>query len=203
MELAIAERLVCPHPHQETPLVVRADQVDGGELVRGVAGCPVCLVEWPIDRGALDIGNPARFERTGAAPDTAALAAFLSLMEPGLIVIADGVPVEAAGLLRDEFGARVIVLDATLPFRAAAVINGATRIPLAAGLAAGAAFLRAGRDDGFLESAVRVVRPGGRVVALNGVREPDAVRVIARDAHVWVGERESAAAPIPLRRRDA
>ena len=60
-------------------------------------------------------------------------------------------------------------------------------------LAVGAARAVAADDDGAirLESAARTTRVGGRVVAPARAAVPDGVRALARDEHVWVGEREA------------
>jgi hypothetical protein len=60
-------------------------------------------------------------------------------------------------------------------------------------LAVGAARAVAADDDGptRLESAARATRAGGRLVGPAHAPVPDDVRALARDEHVWVGEREA------------
>lgn len=67
MRLDLAERLRCPNPHVATPLVVVASQVDGRDLRRGFAGCPVCQLELRFEDGVAVFAP----EPTASAPDAA------------------------------------------------------------------------------------------------------------------------------------
>jgi hypothetical protein len=125
----------------------------------------------------------------------------LALTEPGMIIVADGIPADDMRVLTDGFAARVIALDAPGATRAAAVVTGAERVPLAEGVAAGALLFRTDRSEAFVESAVQAVRANGRVVAAAGVRESATIRVVARDAGVLVGERADREPPVRLQRR--
>ncbi|HET7457777.1 MAG TPA: hypothetical protein VFJ74_08985, partial [Gemmatimonadaceae bacterium] len=77
-------------------------------------------------------------------------------------------------------------------------------LPLAAGAARAVALDAATATAARLDAAVRVLAGGGRIVAPAAVTVPAGVRELARDAEVWVAEREAAVAresgPVPLRR---
>jgi len=202
VDLALVERLICPRAHAPAPLVVRADEVADGRLLRGVVGCAVCREEWPVAAGRLQFGA-ARAGNAADAPDAATIAALLALSEPGRIVVVDGAPAELIAALVNEFGAIVVALDAPLNARAHAGIDGAERVPLAPGAARAVLLLRSARGDDFVTSAVRALAPGGRMVGATAVNTPPDVRELARDERFWVGERERVTAPVPLRRAGA
>ena len=67
-------------------------------------------------------------------------------------------------------------------------------IPLATGAARAIAIDAGGAARAA--SAVRVTRARGRVLAPVVLPVPEGVRELARDAHLWVGEREPIASPI-------
>lgn len=203
MDLALVERLICPRAHEPAPLVVRADEVDAGRLVRGVVGCPVCREEWPVVDGRVEF-SAAPAGNSADARDAATIAALLALTEPGKLLIVDGASVVLTAALVSEFGAIVVALDAPRDSRASAVINGAERVPLAPAAANGVLLLRPSRSEAFVASAARALAPGGRMAGALAVNVPAGVRERARDDRMWVGERERAgSAPVPLRRAGA
>ena len=199
MDLALVERLICPRAHEPAPLVVRADDVVEGRLLRGAVGCPVCRDEWPVVDGRVQFGPVPAGDATDIS-DVATIAALLALTEPGTLVLVDGAPSALTAALVDEFGAMVVALDAPRDSRASAVMNGAERVPLAVGAARGVLLLRSSRDASFVASAARALAPGGRMIGAPGVLMPGDVRELARDERLWVGERERVTAPVPLRR---
>jgi len=89
VDLALVERLICPRPHQATPLVVRADEVVEGNLVRGVVGCPQCFAEWTVRGGVVEFGAIAEMFR--CSPQMLRQSpALLGLAEAGRLVLTDG-----------------------------------------------------------------------------------------------------------------
>lgn len=162
--------------------------MEAGRLVRGLVGCPVCHTEWAIEHGVLHLGSAV----TGAPSvnlDSATVAALLDLTEPDALVVVDGLSLETAAELATGFRARVVVLDdAALPW-AAAVIVGAERVPLGAGAAAGAVLARAHRSDPFIDSVIRAVREGGRVVGVGPFAARGDLVHLARDGTLWAAER--------------
>lgn len=171
-------------------------------MLRGVVGCPRCQLERAVQDGVVQFGAssaPAAID----SPDAATLAALLDLAEPGRLVLSDGAPASLVAALTDEFGAMVVALDAPPGVRAAAVLNGAESVPVAGGAARAVLLLRPARSDAFIASAARALAPGGRLAAAAAMAAPHDVRVMARDASLWVGERESVTAPVALRRAGA
>src|SRR5262245_7580308 len=104
MDLAVVQRLVCPEQHASTPLVVRADVAEHGRLQRGALGCPSCGKEWSVNGGIAAFG--ARRDLPDAPIDATAIAAFLGLTEPKLVVT-DGVPPTIVVALVREYAAGV------------------------------------------------------------------------------------------------
>jgi len=70
-------------------------------------------------------------------------------------------------------------------------------IPLAAGSALGVA-VDASFPPEIISSAVKVVRPGGRILAPTSMTPPAGAAILARDERFWVAEKP--AEMIPLRR---
>jgi hypothetical protein len=76
-------------------------------------------------------------------------------------------------------------------------VRAGARLPLAVGAARAVAVDDA--DAVRIASAALTTRTGGRLVAPAHALVPDGVRELARNEHVWVGERETASsAPVRL-----
>ena len=200
MDLAIAQRLTCPRPHATTTLVARVDELVGGRLFRGLLGCPECNGEWDVAGGVARFG-PCATHAAVDGPDAAAVGAFLGLTEPEGIVVVDGLDSQVADALSRDFGAVVVALDPVQAGSGSNVIVGAERVPLATASARGVVLLRAGRDAPFAASAVAALVPAGRMLATASLPVPPGVRELARDAHLWVAERERLGVPVSIRRR--
>lgn len=198
MDLAIVQRLVCPQAHARTPLVVRADTAMHGRLQHGVLGCPVCSAEWNVAEGIAAFGPRATIA-ANAVPDVTTLAALLGLTDAKLL-ITDGVPAQTVIALAREFAASVVAIDSDVSPESASVIDGASVVPLADGIAEGSALLRS-RDERFVASVVRSMAPEARLVATTTLAVPAGVREIARNDELWVAEREPDVVTVPLRRR--
>jgi hypothetical protein len=199
MELALAERLCCPREHGTTPLVVRADQVQGRQLLAGVAGCPTCVVEWPLQADVVAFGPRASLA-AATSPPAEALVAFLALTDPEARVWLDGVSADVVGALIAAAGPLALLADAEVPVPGALRIEGAPRVPFAAQSLDGAVLLRADRDAAMVDSVVRALRAGGRFVADDRIAVPGGIRELGRVATLWVGERVTAPTPVQLRR---
>ena len=68
-------------------------------------------------------------------------------------------------------------------------VRSGAALPLALGAARAVA--TDSLDAAHVEAAARATRVGGRVIAPSQARLPDGVSELARDARVWVGEREA------------
>lgn len=212
MRLELAERLVCPTAHARTPLIVVAQETRDRDLVRGVAGCMLCMQEGIVRDGSLEFPRhamrtaPAQAmpEPSATAPDDDVLfrlVALLGLGDPGLPVLLGPSYAAAAAALVSQREAIVAVLDAEGPSAPGiGIVRGAgDAVPFADGTFHAAA-LDAYLAEAARADAVRCVRVGGRVMAPVILPVPPCVRELARDAQHWVGEVESPAIVVPLRR---
>lgn len=219
----LVSALRCIHPHEDSWLVAAAYRVDGGHIVEGVLGCPVCQAQYPVRSGVADFtGGASLPQGAGEAADPGAadpgaadpaeeavrLAALLELAEPRLPVVLGG-----------TWGGLLPVLDQVVPAATWLLVNAAPApagpsasglrvvgtLPLAPGAAHGVALDEAtAADRGLLAGAARALRPGGRLVAPAAAPLPDGVRELARDARHWVAERvvePVTTPPQPLLRR--
>lgn len=200
MQTSVIERLVCPGEHAPTALVVRADELRDGRLWRGAAGCPVCLKEATIANGVVRFGAPHARLAASADLDAPRLAAYLSLTEPDVMVLADGLPSTVSAALVSDYAARIIEFDGDAGPHVAAPIHGAARVPLPRGAAGAAVLLRTGRDPAFTASVVQALRARGRCVGAIDTDLPDGLSELARDAQCWVAERDADPARVTLQR---
>jgi hypothetical protein len=200
MELALAEKLICPCGASRMPLVVRADAREGAQLTAGEAGCAHCQTEWPLEQSHATFGVRA----VGSVldmTDVDAAVALLNLSEPGLLVWIDGATPDFTAALIAHSGIRTVVADATRLVTGALHIDGAEQVPFAAGTFHAALVLRTERSPAFMTSVAAALQSGGRLVAADQLSVPAGVRVLGRAAPIWVGEAVPASAPVELRRR--
>jgi hypothetical protein len=218
--LALTDLLRCTNDHAESPLVARADVVEARRLVTGVLGCPVCRAERTIAGGVIHWSAPPSAPPSAPAaarapaaavpadprPDTSGDALMRAAALLGLAatsspyVLCGEAGLAAAGLvgLTDA----VLVLFDPPDDRAAAlatVIRGAPRLPVGPRSVRGIMLDEAwATDPARIASAVAALVPRGRLVAPAAAPLPALVREVARDAVLWVGERD--ADIVPLRR---
>lgn len=202
MRLELSERLVCPAPHERTPLVVMALETRERDLVRGAAGCMTCHRNATIERG--DVMFTARATMPDASQVQAAatavdrLEAQLGLSEPGARVLLSGRYAQCAVVLAQRVDALVVVLNTPVP-RAAGV--GVVFLDEPVVPFSDATFNAAAIDQGASSAqwadVVRTLQREGRIVATLPTELPDGVRELARDATEWVGVRDDV---IQLRR---
>ncbi|HET9453639.1 MAG TPA: hypothetical protein VFO66_05060 [Gemmatimonadaceae bacterium] len=211
MFVELIDHLRCPEPHADSWLVMHAEETRDRHIIRGRLACPVCGRRFVVEAGAVDFsakssdGARERLAAPAVAPDDEwplRLAAFLALGEGGGAVGLYGSWSRYAEALGDVAeGVEPLAIDppfATHPRLSAIVPPSRAAIPLAtASLRAVAIDALVGDDAGAqLTEAVRVVRPGGRMLAPASLPVPHGIREIARDAAWWVGEREAAPAGI-------
>jgi hypothetical protein len=171
-------------------------------------GCPVCHREYPIQNGVAYFGEVAaptsRDNADNAEPENDAAmraAALLDARERATLVLAG------------RWAATAPAVTALLPLRVFA-INPATNldetemiaivmspdgVPLTPASVDGVALDAATASDAMLASALRAIRPGGRLVAPAAVPVPASVKELARDQSYWVGE--TTRALVTLQRR--
>lgn len=202
MLLALVDRLRCTGLHPETWLVARADAVDMGRMVSGVLGCPICRVEREV-RGSVVLwtgdAGPEYHTPGADAPDHAVdrdaairLGALLGFTESSAPFVICGGEGAAATILAALADAPIILMDPPddRARSVATIIRCAPAIPLAVGSARGIALDETSDTAERLDSAVRALAKGGRLVGPLSIAVPAGIREIARDHRHWVGERE-------------
>jgi uncharacterized protein YbaR (Trm112 family) len=192
MHLDVIPALRCPREHEESGLVLVADETRGRHVVTGVLGCPVCEAEYPIRAGVAYFVNP-----TAAAADTRndeiiRTAAMLGLTEPGGVIMLGGQWASTADAISEIADALVLVVNprARADYAERVSVLYAEQLPIAE------AALRAAAIDAPVPNIASVLRPKGRLVATHAVPVPSDIAEIARDAEYWVGE-ASALRPRP------
>jgi hypothetical protein len=199
--IELVDDLRCPRPHEETWLVASADRAEGRDIVEGMLGCPICHAEYPIREGVVWFTEPRDMPpRTDPLPSidaelTMRLAAFLDLSDAQGFALLAGSWGAAAPLLRDVVPTHLVLLNPTagvVAGDAISVLRIGSGIPLAAATCRGVA-LDAGTAEGdYLDAAIRVLRPRGRLVAPASTPIPPDVTELARDERLWVAERVTA-----------
>jgi hypothetical protein len=184
--------LRCPRPHEDSALVLVADETRGRHVVTGVLGCPICEAEYVIRASVAYFTRPATAAPAGPPAELLRTAAMLGLTEPGGVVMLGGhwaASAEAIGELADA-----LVLVVNPPAYGAygervSVLHVGDRLPIAARA------LRAAAIDVPTAGIVAALRPGGRLVATDAIAVPPGVREIARDDEYWVGENATTPPP--------
>lgn len=211
MFIELVDHLRCPRPHEETWLVVSADRTEGRDIVEGTLGCPICHAEYPIHRGVVGFGRPERSARP--APGAVApvsdpapamrLAALLDLSDAAGFALLAGSWARHAHVIRDIVASHLVLLNPAPPIDARgglSVLEAPDAIPLAEASCRGVALDAAHADPARTTAAVRLLRPRGRLVAPAATPLPPGVSELARDAELWVAERDVAPQVVVLRR---
>ena len=209
MFIELLDLLRCPKPHHDTWLVASFRTVSNRFVETGTLGCPVCSAQYPIVDGIADfsggVTSPScEQSRSDAGHSREELAtragAFLDATEPGAVVVLGGVWAYAAEELSSLSEARVLALNPEPGVKETAtvgLVRTAAEIPLAADSCLGVA-VDAWFNSAIVEAAVRVVRPGGRIVGPGAIPPPAELAVLAQDAEYWVARKTPSL--IPLRK---
>jgi uncharacterized protein YbaR (Trm112 family) len=206
MFIELVDALRCPHPHEESWLVLAASRLEARHVLEGTLGCPVCHAQYPIRGGVVDLRSDSgvrAVERASDARDAARLVQQVGALD--LSAMLDLADVLGFAVLVGEWGRHahaLLELEQVPPILLVDPPDGVELVPGLSGvrayealpLAAGAARAVAldGTDPTRLASGAQVTRTGGRIVAPAGAVVPEGVRVLVRDEYVWVGEREAA-----------
>lgn len=212
MFIELIDVLRCPNAHEESWLVLASSRIDGRDVIEGVLGCPVCEAEYPIVDGVVRFARESHADAVGtpASEDEAVrLAALLDLTSPRGYAIATGALGNDAPALRALTDVQLLLVNPPPGVEMGSGLSGLTidsnwtALPLAPASARAIAL-----DDITtpvqLTGALRVVRPGGRVLAPLTLALPDGVAELARDDRQWLAERRAApreSGIIPLERR--
>ncbi|MBM3907163.1 MAG: hypothetical protein FJ363_03680 [Gemmatimonadetes bacterium] len=202
MFVELIDRLRCPAEHAETWLVVAADRVEDRDLRAATLGCPECGAEYAMRGGEVWFGARVAATPMPVGEDEAMrLAALLKLEERGLYLL-DGGWASFTDALHALLDVAVLLADPPSELREAAegTLRGVgDRWPLASAAFHGIALDRA--TPSRTADAVRLLRPGGRLVAPAMATMPAGVRELARDDRHWVAEKAGDVVPLSRARR--
>lgn len=212
MFIELIDLLRCTKPHEDTWLVASFQTVLNRFVGEGTLGCPVCKAEYPIAHGEADFtgGTTApscEEQRAQANRDREQLAtragAFLDVTEPGATVVLGGVWAHAAQELSQMSRSRILTLNPSSDIRESetvGLLRVASDIPVAPNSVLGVA-LDSWFPVSIVDSALRAVRPGGRIVGPAEIQPPEALAVLAHDERYWVGQKSPAVVQLSKSRR--
>jgi hypothetical protein len=207
MFIELIDLLRCVNKHEDTWLVASFGSVSNRFVQKGKLGCPSCSAEYLIHAGVADFSNGVELpdcdeHRAHASHRREELAtragAYLDATEPGATFVLGGLWAYAAQELSDMTQVRVIAMNPPAGVEESekvGIVRVASEIPLASGSVAGVA-LDAWFPADTVESAQRVVRPGGRIVGPAAVSAPSELTVLAHDDLYWVAENPPEVIPI-------
>lgn len=205
MFIEAIDKLRCVRDHEDSWLVAKFVEMQERDFREGELGCPVCEARYPVRNGIVYFSpmrpRAARETIASQSPDDLfALAAMLDLSAPDrTIVLCDGWTGFAEELSRIS-EPHVFVVNSEVTYGPSECIYEVVSdagIPLAAA-SADAVALDASASREMVQSAVKVIREGGRLVGTVGLDVPAEVLLLASDDKHWVARKQ--ADFIPLRR---
>ena len=204
MFIELIDLLRCTRPHEDSWLVAAFYDMRERDVIEGLLSCPVCNARYPITNGVAWFGvEPGTASPAAQAlnADGMAVAAYLGLVEPGVVLLGGGWA-DAADVL-GGLGNTVIAFNSAEVASAARVsrVRCDTIVPLARECLDGIALDTVERE--LVESGARALKNGARMVAPAGASVPPGLVELARDESYWVAAREgvSASAPVQIARR--
>lgn len=200
MYIELIDQLRCINQHEDTWLVASFETVSDRFVLEASLGCPSCSAQYPIHEGIADFS--AGVDLPSCAKERAAAShnreehatragAYLEATEPGATIVLGGVWAYAAEELSQITEVRVLALNAPAEVKesqSVGLLRVASEIPVAPGSVFGVA-LDAWFPVKLLASAVKAVRPGGRVVGPVSIPAPPELAVLAHDDNYWVGQK--------------
>ncbi|MSR06589.1 MAG: hypothetical protein EXR93_05930 [Gemmatimonadetes bacterium] len=197
MFIELTDLLRCAGDHADGHLVVATGEMRNRRITRGMIGCPVCNAEYWVEKGVARFGATDRTEmtddadRTAAAPDAAAIHAFLGLGGPGGYVALVGTATRAAHalgqLLGDVHLVGINAPDGVFPDTMFSLLESPGFIPLRTASVRGVVVGGERANEKWLSEAARVVLPGQRIVVLSDKGEAPGIERMASGPGVWVG----------------
>ena len=200
MFIELIDLLRCIRPHDETWLVASFNKVNNRFVEEAKLGCPSCSAEYWIRGGVADFSGEVILpecddERKAASHRREELAtragAYLEATEPGATVVLGGLWAYAAQELSEMAEVRVIAINAPGEVKESetvGLVRVGSEIPLAAGSVLGVA-IDAWFPANIVESAARVVRPGGRIVGPAATKAPSGFSILAHDDKYWIAQK--------------
>ncbi len=193
MFIELIDLLRCPVDHEESWLVAAFTKMDRRFVLEGKLGCPVCSRTYPIAGGAALFGGEPLVVAGGegdiSSDETIRTAALLGLTRPGSTIVMEGPEAATAVRLSEMTEARVIVVNAIVgsgESERVGLVSAKERLPFATSSADGVLFTS--QRGARLEEALRILKPGGRLVVRAGVTVIPHFRELARDDRNVVGE---------------
>jgi uncharacterized protein YbaR (Trm112 family) len=198
--IELIDLLRCVNAHDDTWLVASFNTVSDRFVLEGSLGCPSCSAKYPIRDGIADFSAGLELpsceaERAAASHRREELAtragAYLSATEPGATVVLGGVWAHAAKELSEMAEVRVLAVNVSPEVEESSTVGllqVGSEIPVQAGSVLGVA-LDAWFPAKIIDSAVRAVRPGGRIVGPVVIAPPPELSVLAHDDHYWVAQK--------------
>lgn len=200
MFIELIDLLRCTNAHKDIWLVASFKTVSNRFVLEASLGCPSCSAQYPVHEGIADFSAGVALpsweaERAAASHGKEELAtragAYLAATEPGATIVLGGVWAYAARELSEMAEVRVLALNAPEEVKESqtvGLLRVGSEIPVAPGSVLGVA-LDAWFPAKIVESAVRVVRPGGRIVAPASFNTPSGLSVLAHDDKYWVAQK--------------
>jgi hypothetical protein len=198
--IELIDLLRCINSHEDTWLVASFKTVTNRFVLDASLGCPSCSAQYAIDDGVADFTAGVEMlrweaERAAASHRREELAtragAYLDVTEPGATIVLGGVWAYAAQELSEMADVRVLALNASDEVKEShtvALLRVDSKIPVAPGSVLGVA-LDAWFPAPMVESAIRAVRPGGRIVGPAAIPTPPELTVLAHDDNYWVAQK--------------
>ena len=197
MFIELIDLLRCINAHEDTWLVASFNTVANRFVVDASLGCPSCSAQYAVREGIGDFSAGAELEsyeaeRAAVSHRREELAtragAYLDATEPGVTIVLGGVWAYAAQELSEIADVRVLAINAPAEVKEShtvGLLRVGSKIPVAPGSLFGVA-LDAWFPANIVESAVRAVRPGGRIVGPTAIAPPPELSVLAHDDNYWV-----------------
>ena len=190
MFIELTDVLRCPADHPEAYLILLPDRVEDRTVRSGQLGCPVCGLEYRIDRGIAGFGDPPDLQQRPSALDAEGLHALIGVDSPGgYVALVGTVAAEGAPLAAHLEGVHLIAVnppESVAGDRPLSVLLG-DRLPLKAGSVRGVILGPGYGDSPFWRTeAQRVVLPGLRVVGEGTAPAPEDWESLGTAGAVWV-----------------
>ena len=200
MFIELIDLLRCINGHEDTWLVASFKTVANRFVLEATLGCPSCSAQYAVKEGIADFTAGLQFlrceaERAAASHRREELAtragAYLDVTEPGATIVLGGIWAYAAEELSEMADVRVLALNAldeVKESQTVGLLRVGLEIPVAPGSVLGVA-LDAWFPAKIVESAVRALRPGGRIVGPAAIPAPPDLSVLAHDDNYWVAQK--------------
>jgi len=198
--IELIDLLRCINAHEDTWLVASFKTVSNRFVLEASLGCPICSAQYRIHEGIADFSAGTKLprcdaERAAASHRREELAtragAYLEATEAGATIALGGVWTYAAQELSEMAEVRVLALNAPTEVKesqSVALLEVGSEIPVTPGSLLGVA-LDAWFPAKIVASAIKAVRPGGRVVGPTVIPAPHELAVLAHDDMYWVAQK--------------